>query len=166
MKLAAADGKVEALTRELDDTAPFGVRVVIHATSRGPRQVAAISESVVDGVIAAFHAGLDHGPAAAAVAARIAKRPPGVTAHDVEELAAASMPGPLFAFPAVMVRSSHVRLSPCDERCEEGEVTIKPDADGPFPQISGEVFALRRVAARRRHILIGAVDDADLRPAL
>jgi hypothetical protein len=103
--------------------------------------------SVIDGVFAALHADPGRGPGAAAVAARFPKRPPGVTACDVEELAAASLPGPLFASPALIVKDSYVQLSPCDERCEAGEVTIKPDAIGPFPQISGEIFALRRVTA-------------------
>lgn len=38
-----------------------------------------------------------------------------------------------------------VQISPCDERCHAGEVTIRPDAQGQFPQISGELFTVRRV---------------------
>jgi hypothetical protein len=106
-----------------------------------------VSETVVDGIIAAFHAGLGHSPAAAAVAAALAPRLPGVTAPDLEALAAGSVPGPLFSSSAFVVKGTRVQISPCDERCQAGEVTIRPDADGQYPQISGELFALRRVPA-------------------
>lgn len=61
MKTAATAGQVEILAPGLPASAEFGVRVIIHATSRGPRQAATVSETVVDGIIAAFHAGLGHG---------------------------------------------------------------------------------------------------------
>jgi hypothetical protein len=146
MKMAAAAGQVEVLAPGLAASAEFGVRVVIHATSRGPRQPAAVSETVVDGIIAAFHAGLGHGPAAA-VAAALAPRLPGMTVPELEALAAGSAPGPLFTSPAFVVKGTYVQISPCDERCQAGEVTIHPDADGQYPQISGELFALRRIPA-------------------
>jgi hypothetical protein len=143
MKAAAAAGQVEVLAPGLAASAEFGVRVVIHATPRGPRHAAAVSETVVDGIIAAFHAGLGHGAAAAALAPRL----PGMTVPDLEALAAGSVPGPLFSSSAFVVKGAYVQISPCDERCQAGEVTIRPDADGLYPQISGELFALRRVPA-------------------
>ncbi|MGA9606161.1 MAG: hypothetical protein WBR21_03930 [Rouxiella badensis] len=94
MKMAAASGQVEVLVPELAPDAEFGVRVVIHATPRGPRNAAAVSETV-------------------------------------------------FASPALVVRGNYVQISPCDERCQAGEVVICPDADGPYPQISGVLYALR-----------------------
>jgi len=147
MKMAAAAGQVEVFTPPLAATAEFGVRVVIHATSRGPRQAAAVSETVVDGIIAAFHAGLGHGDAAAAVAAALAPRLGGMTVPAVEAFAAGSVPGPLFTSPAFVVKGTYVQINPCDERCQAGEVAIYPDADGPHPQISGELFALRHIPA-------------------
>ena len=57
MKLAAAAGQVEVLGSAPDDAMPFGVQIIVHATSLGPRRVVAVSESLVDGIIAAFHAG-------------------------------------------------------------------------------------------------------------
>lgn len=75
MKAAAAAGQVEVVAPELAATAELGLRIVIHATPRGPRHAPAVSETTVDGVIAAFHAGLGSGPAAAAVAAAIAAIP-------------------------------------------------------------------------------------------
>jgi hypothetical protein len=61
MKVADAAGQVEVLAPRLPAGTVFGVRAVIHATFRGPRQAAAVSETVLDGMIAAFHAGLGHG---------------------------------------------------------------------------------------------------------
>ncbi len=142
MKMAAAAGQVEVLAPELAPAAEFGVRVVVHATPRGPRHAAAVSETVIDGVIAAFHAGLGRG-AAAAVAAALAPRFPAVAKSELEDLVAGSLPGPLFTSPAFVVRGNYVQISSCDERCQAGEVTICPDADGPYPQISGELYALR-----------------------
>jgi hypothetical protein len=146
MKTAAA-GQIEVLAPAPPASAEFGVRVVIHATSRGPRQPAVVSETVVDGIIAAFHVGLGHGPAAAAVAAAMAPRLPGMAKTDIEALAAGSTPGPLFSPSAFTVKGTYVQISPCDERCQAGEVTIRPDAEGQYPQISGEIFLLRRVSA-------------------
>jgi hypothetical protein len=146
MKTAAA-GQIEVLAPAPPASAEFGVRVVIHATSRGPRQPAVVSETVVDGIIAAFHVGLGHGPAAAAVAAAMAPRLPGMAKTDIEALAAGSTPGPLFSPSAFTVKGTHIQISPCDERCQAGEVTIRPDAEGQYPQISGEIFLLRRVSA-------------------
>jgi hypothetical protein len=118
MKLAAAAGQVEVLASGFPGTAPFGVKAVVHATARGPRRPAAISEALIDGIIAAFHAGLGHGPSAAAAAAALAPRLPGMTAAEVE---AWSVPGPLFAPPALQVkvascRSARVTIAARQER--------------------------------------------------
>jgi hypothetical protein len=56
-----------------------------------------------------------------------------MTAAEVEALAAGSVPGPLFAPPALHATSDYVQISPYDDRCQAGEVIIKPDAHGPFP---------------------------------
>jgi hypothetical protein len=105
-----------------------------------------VSETVIDGVIAAFHAGLGPGAAAAAVAAALAPRFTGMTESEIEALAAGSVPGPLFTSPAFVVKGNYVQISPCDERCQVGEVVIRPDADGQHVQFSGELFALRAAA--------------------
>jgi hypothetical protein len=144
MKQAAAVGQIEVVGPSPDDAAPFGVRIVVHATSRGPRRVAAISESVIDGTIAAFQAGTSTA-AAVTVAAALAPHLPGVEAASIQALAAMSSPGPLFATPPFVIKGSYVQISPCDERCDLGQVTIQPDAHGPFPQLSGELFILRPV---------------------
>lgn len=127
MKTAAA-GQIEVLAPAPPASAELGVRVVIPATSRGPRQPAVVSETVVDGIIAAFHVGLGPGPAAAAVAAAMAPRLPGMAETDMQALAAGSTPGPLFSPSAFTVKGTHIQISPCDERCQAGEVTIRPDA--------------------------------------
>jgi hypothetical protein len=70
-----------------------------------------------------------------------------MTEPELEALAAGSVPGPLFSPSAFAVKGAYVQISPCDERCQAGEVTIRPDAHGQYPQISGELFLLRRVPA-------------------
>jgi hypothetical protein len=145
MKQAAEAGQIQTSGRALDDAAPFGVRITVHATSRGPRQATAISESLIDGTIAAFHVGTG-AVAAAAVAAALAPRMPGVKTTVIRALVMTAKPGPLFAEPPFVVKGSYVQISPCDDRCYAGEVTIRPDAHGQSPQISGELFTLRRAA--------------------
>ncbi len=144
MKLAAAAGQVEVFGSDRDDAVPFGVRIVVHATPRGPRQAAAVSESLVDGTIAAFHAGVSAADAAA-VAAVLAPRLPGMAETEIAALAAMSLPQPLFAASPFVIKGSYVQVSPCDERCQAGRVTIRPDAEGQFAQLSGELFTLRTV---------------------
>jgi hypothetical protein len=143
MKQAAAAGQVEVLGPAPDHAAPFGLRVTVHPTARGPRRAVAISESLVDGIIAAFHAGADAAGAAAA-AAVLAPRLPGTTEIEIAALAAVSSPGPLFGGSPLVIKASYVQISPCDERCVAGQVAIGPDAEGPSMQISGELFTLRR----------------------
>lgn len=143
MKQAAAAGQVEVLGPAPDDAAPFGLRITVHATARGPRRAVAISESLVDGIIAAFHAGASTADAAAAATA-LAPRLPGMTEAEIAALAAMQSPGPLFGASPFVIKGSYVQISPCDERCQAGQVTIVPGAEGPFMQISGELFTLRR----------------------
>jgi hypothetical protein len=76
-------------------------------------------------------------------AAVLAPRLPTVARPELEDFVAGPVPGPLFASPALVVRGNYVQISPCDERCQAGEVIICPDADGPYPQISGGLYALR-----------------------
>lgn len=80
------------------------------------------------------------------MAAAVAPRLAGVAESEIEALAAGSVPGPLFTSPAFVVKGSYVQVSPCDERCQVGEVVIRPDAEGQHVQISGELFAIRAAA--------------------
>lgn len=143
MKQAAAAGQVEILGPALDDAVPFGLRITVHATTRGPRRAVAISESLVDGIIAAFHAGASPADAAAAATA-LAPRLPGTTETEIAVLAVMHSPGPLFAASPFVIKGSYAQISPCDDRCQAGQVTIGPAAEGPFMQISGELFSLGR----------------------
>lgn len=143
MKQAAAAGQVEVLGPAPADAAPFGLRITVHPTARGPRRAVAISESLVDGIIAAFHAGASTAGAAAAATA-LAPRLPGMTETEIAALAAMHSPGPLFAASPFVIKGSYVQISPCDERCQAGQITIGPGAEGPFMQISGELFTLRK----------------------
>jgi hypothetical protein len=147
MKTAVAAGQVEVLAHEPALAADFGVRVVIHATPRGPRHAPAVSETVIDASSPPSMPDSALAPAAAAVAAALAPRFTGMTEAEIEALAAGgSVPGPLFTSPAFVVKGNYVQISPCDERCQVGQVVIRPDADGHHVQFSGELFALRAVA--------------------
>lgn len=81
---------------------------------------------------------------AAAAAAVLVPRLPGTRETEIAALAAMSSPGPLFAGSPFVIKGSYVQISPCDERCVAGQVAIGPGAEGPFMQISGELFTLRR----------------------
>src|SRR5690242_15861357 len=109
MKEAAAAGRIDVFGAVLEDSVPFGLRMVVHATARRPRSAPAISEMVVDGTIAAFHADADDPVTVAAV---LAGRMPGTSAG---ELAALGSPGPLFSAPSFAVRGAYVAINPCDE---------------------------------------------------
>ena len=99
-----------------------------------------ISETVVDGVIAAFHAGA---PNARAVAHALAPKLPGISADELEQLVGLDWTGTLFSGSPFIVKGSFVQLSPCDERCLAGQVTITSDAPGRHVETSGELFTLR-----------------------
>jgi hypothetical protein len=141
MKRAAAAGRIRTFEpADLDDLAPFGIRITVHASTRGPRVVLAISESLIDGTIAAFHAG---DLRAAEVAAVLALRMPAslaVSRGELEELAALNSPGPIFQ--RSPFSGPNASISPSDERCYLGEVEIRPDARGKETETSGELFAL------------------------
>jgi hypothetical protein len=145
MRRAAAAGQIEMLGHTLQAGAPFGIQITVHATSRGPYQATAISECMIDGTIAAFHQAVS--PAAAATArAALALRMPSVDGAELEALAAGSSPGALFPGSALVIKGSNIQINPSDERCIAGQVTIRPDAQGPVPQLSGELFTVRPAA--------------------
>ena len=97
LKRAAAAGRINTFTSAaLDNEAPFGIRIIVHTTRQGPRQALAISETLIDGTVAAFHAGASN---AAHVATVLAPRIPKAlktSRAELEELAAVSLPGPFF----------------------------------------------------------------------
>lgn len=144
MKTAAASGQIETFTSAVQDHAPFGLRIVVHATSQGPRSATVVSENVIDGTVAAFHAGA---ASPAPIASALASRMPTFSAGDLEKLVAANSPCPLFSTAPFIVKGTYVQISPCDERCYAGDVEIRPDARGRRVELSGELFALRRLTA-------------------
>jgi hypothetical protein len=143
MKLAAAAGQIETIG-SLDDTTPFGLRLVVHARARGPRSAPAICEMLIDGTVAAFHAGAGN---AAVVAAALAPRMADMAPGDIEALVTMNSPGPFFGTSPFVVKDLFVQINPSDERCYAGQVTIRPDAQSQSVEISGELFTLRRARA-------------------
>ena len=129
MKQAAVTGQIVASPTALEKAVAFGVRVVVHATPRGPRSAPAISERLLDGTIAAFHAGVDNAASAAAAAAALASKLPGVSSGDLQMLVAMNAPGPFFGTPPFVIKGSYVQISPCDERCQAARLR-----SGPMPR--------------------------------
>jgi hypothetical protein len=54
--------------------------------------------------------------------------------------------GPLIATPAIHVTPGLLQISPADERCRLGELTILQDSESPCPELSGELFTVRSTA--------------------
>lgn len=135
---AIASGLVSTRDHRLAPHVPFGVRLIVHATNRGPRDAIRYSERLVDGTIAAFHDDRYSGP----LVAILARKLPGITENDLRR--ALDCPArPLFSTPAIKTNGRYVQISPNDERCIIGEVTITKDSNRQWPELSGELFTVR-----------------------
>lgn len=118
----------------------------MNAPARGPRCAPAISEALIDGALSALHAGA---PAATAgqVADALAAKLPG-TGRD-ELLRLAQEADAAFTGAPFKISGAEVQLSPCDEYCDAGEVSIRRDPTAVVMTTSGEVFTLRRAEERQ-----------------
>lgn len=139
LREAAAAGKVEVFATPGDDQL-LGIRLMVHATKLGPRSAPVISETFVDGALAAFH-GVPPDPRL--VSESVARKLAGSTVDHVEQLVSLEWPGNFFPRSPFNVTSTYVQVSPDDERLLAGEVSITPDAQGPHVEITGELFTLR-----------------------
>jgi hypothetical protein len=122
---------------ELPDAVPFGIRIVVHATPQGPRSAPVISEAFVDGAIAAFHG---PPPNPGLVADALASRLRGTSPRELERLLSLRWAGNLIPRSPFDVTPTYVQVSPCDERCLAGEVTIARDSRSRAVEISGELL--------------------------
>ncbi len=153
LRAALVSGAVEVLHPPVDETTRFGLRIEVHAPARGPRSAPAVSEALVDGALCAMHAGAA-AKDAAAVAAALATKLPGSDPSRLVELVtrrSVVLPGSPFT-----VMRAGVQLSPCDERCDAGEVTITRDASLAVIETSGELFTLRRACPKFRGTSVAA----------
>jgi hypothetical protein len=140
LREALADGAVQPPAGVLDPAAQFGVRLTVHATRLGPRNAISYSERLVDGTVAAFH----NDRCSAELLQLLAPRFPGVASDDLRR--ALDCPGgALFDTPAILARPGFVQISPADERCRAGELTITPDSESRWPELSGEIFTVRPI---------------------
>jgi hypothetical protein len=100
-----------------------------------------ISETIVDGALAAFH-----GPPTSPrlVAEKLAPKLSGSALDQIEHLLALRWPGILFQTSPFVQAGPYTQISPCDERCQAGEVSITVDSHRPQVEISGEVYTLRQ----------------------
>jgi hypothetical protein len=140
LRQAAARGDIDILGAPPSDQAPLGIRVNVHATARGPRSAPVISETLIDGALAAFHG---PPPFLRPVAETLTRRLSGTSAGEIEHLLGLHWPGILFRTTAFVQAGSYIQISPCDERCLVGEVLITADSRTPQVEISGEIFTLR-----------------------
>jgi hypothetical protein len=141
LRTALLNGAVDVLQPPVDTSTRFGLRIEVRAPARGPRSAPAVSEALVDGALCALHAGAAEKDATA-VATALATKLPGVDPAALVELVTQRpvvLPGSPFR--AV---GSGVQLSPCDERCDAGEVSITRDFSLGVVETSGELFTLRR----------------------
>jgi hypothetical protein len=145
MKRAAAAGQISVSTSAaLNNDVPFGIRIIVHAAKDGPRHALTISESLIDGTVAAFHAGAGNAPDIAAVLA-VDTRSWETSRAELEKLAAMSSPGPFFE--TSPFSGPRAWISPSDDRCFVGEVEIQRNPRGAGTEVSGELFTLRAVMA-------------------
>jgi hypothetical protein len=58
---------------------------------------------------------------------------------------------PLFATPAIIhTTNAFIQISPADERCSLGELTIRQDSTTQWPELSGELFTVRPIDSTER----------------
>lgn len=135
---ANADNLVSIEGAELTPHMGFGLRLTVHATRRGPRDAISYSERLVDGTIAAFHNDRQSDTLLAALGPKF----PGVGDKALRR-ALDTPAGPLFPTPAIRMRGDFVQITPADERCLVGELTIHRDSSSRWPELSGELFTVR-----------------------
>lgn len=138
LREASASKLICILKPDLGAHANFGIRLTMHATNRGPRDAIANSEQLIDGTIAAFHSDRSSPELLAALALKFPK-----ISEDELRRALDSPAGPLFLTPAVSINGGYVQISPADERCIVGELTIVKDSIRRCPELSGELFTVR-----------------------
>lgn len=151
LREANADRLVWLSTVDLERRTQFGLRLVVHATKRGPHNAISYSEKLVDGSIAAFH----NDRYSAELLSTLAPKFPGVTEEELRR-ALDHPAGPLFETPAIRTKQGFVQISPADERCRVGELTIRYDSTSRWPELSGELFTIRPIR----------LDEAPMRPKL
>lgn len=142
LRHGSSDGRVTVTNVPLRPDENFGLRLVVHATRQGPRNAISISENLVDGTLAAFHADRY----TEALFPLLASRFPTIT-NDELGRALAPPPRPLFPTPAIRTFGTSVQFSPADERCNVGEVEIRQDSSSTrWSELSGELFTVRRTS--------------------
>lgn len=145
LRQALVAGTVDILGAPLPMGRPFGIRLEVRAPARGPRSAPAISEALVDGVLCALHEGVattEAGPVAQALHARLGTTPLDHLTTLVAQRAAI-LPGSPFK-----ISPTGVQLSPLDEYCDAGEVTIRRDSTVTVPHLNGELFTLVQAPQR------------------
>jgi len=147
LREALVAGVVQSPLGHLEPKGQFGLRLTVHATKMGPRNAISYSERLVDGTIAAFH----NDRCFPELLELLTPKFPAVTEDELRR--ALDWPGvPLFDTPAILARPGFVQISPADERCRAGELTITPDSASRWPELSGEIFAVRPIQHRSSDI--------------
>ena len=146
LRNASANGLISLSGGNLDLHTNFGLRLPVHATRHGPHNAISYSEKLVDGTIAAFH----NDRYSDVLSSVLAPKLPGVTGEELRR--ALNHPvGPLFATPAIIhTTTGFIQISPADERCSLGEITIRQDSTRQWPELSGELFTVRPIDSTER----------------
>jgi hypothetical protein len=141
LRQANANGLVSIFANKpVAPTTNFGVRITVHTTPTGSHRPTSNSEFVIDGAIAAFH----DDPLSDALTTALVPRLPTVTEPEFRH-AMSYLAGPLFPTPAVRISTNGtLQISPADDRCWLGEYTIARDSQSRWPEVSGELFTIRR----------------------
>lgn len=143
LRRANADGFIAPLAGGLESEAQFGLRLVVHATKLGPRNAISYCERLVDGSIAAFH----NDRWSVELYSALSSKFPRVTPEGLR-LALDHPIGPLFSTPAIKTKNGYVQFSPADERCRVGELVIRMDSMSDCPELSGELFTIRKIGTQ------------------
>ena len=135
---ANANGLICLTKHTLNPDAHFGLRLTVHATKTGPSNAISYSEELIDGTIAAFH----NDRYSPELLSALAPKSPSVPVDELRR--ALDHPvGPLITTPAIHAARGRIQISPADERCRLGELTIRQDSTSPWPELSGELFTIR-----------------------
>jgi hypothetical protein len=143
LRQAVFDERLVLPADPVPDGTRFGLSLLVRAPPRGPRSAPALSEALVDGVLCALHAG-----ATADDADKVADRLTGKLGSTPREhlSALARERSVVFSGSPFQLSASRVQLSPCDDLCDAGEVTIQPDPSVSVVLVSGRVTTLKPLA--------------------
>lgn len=138
LRQALVRGEVSLPAGTVPEGTRYALRIKINAPTRGPRSAVAASEPLVDGALSALHAGAPR--VDAMMIAEILAPRVGMAPEQLVELVrdrCALFPGSPF-----VLGGGYLQLSPCDDLCVAGEVSIISNPTIARVETSGELFSV------------------------